>query len=262
MRLLPCRRDPLVALLNDLGYTAVELPRTGIVPPHVYVDDEGKRVIGVGPLARFIPGGHPLGRRKSGELPEISRKTTASMDVRAAGSFLERALYAIGVDGSPKLDLSFVTKHKLHFTFSNVSWVGFDPADIGLALHHADFSSLPQRQVEGDMLLVAYEFAYARKLVMSVADDYSSGIDLKAVKLESFIELGAKAKVEVASRTTLSFAARPKGEPVAFAFKSGQVRRERGRYAFDVTRLPFAPGAPPAPQPYIRGAVLMVEEAD
>jgi hypothetical protein len=188
--------------------------------------------------------------------------TTANMAVGAAGSFLERALRVIGVDGSPKLDLSFAAKHKLHFAFSDVTWSGVDPVDILAALDHADFGSLPQYQVEGDMLLVAYEYAYARRLVMSVAGDRSSGIDLQAVKLESFIELGVKARVEATSCTTLSFSAHPKKAPIAFAFKSGQVRQDRGRYTFDVTPFHFAPGAPPAPQPYIRGAVLTVEEPD
>ena len=77
-----------------------------------------------------------------------------------------------------------------------------------------------------------------------VAGVHSSGNHFTAIKLENFFELGAKAKVEVeaASNTMLSFSATPERAPVAFAFKSGQVCYDRGRFTFDVTQFPFAPG--------------------
>jgi hypothetical protein len=77
---------------------------------------------------------------------------------------------------------------------------------------------------------------------LGVAGVHSSGNDFTAIKPENFFELGARAKVEAASNTMLSFSATPDGAPVAFAFKSGQVCYDRGRFTFDVTQFPFAPG--------------------
>jgi len=261
MAFLECRQDPLVKLLNDRGYMPVKLPRTGVVPPHVYVDPGDERLVALGPLAKFVAGGHLPAQPNSGKAADISQQATARMDTKAAGSLLQQALQAIGVTDAPKLDLSFLIQHRVQFTFSDVTWIGVDPVDISNALYHANFSSQPCDQVKGDMLLIAYEFIYARKLMMGLVAGHAGGIDFAALKLEHFLELGAKAKVEATSSTMLSFSASGEESPVAFGFKSGRVRHDRGRFAFDVTRLSLAPGAPPVPEPHIRGAVIVVEEA-
>lgn len=262
MSVLPCRDDALVSVLNQHGYNPLLLPRSGIEPPEIYIYDNDT-LRRWGRLATSVPKGSLPAELNGGDQADISHSESSRKSLSAAGSFLADALRCIGVTGAPKLDLSFAQGYEVTFSFSGVTWRGLDPADIGAALR-AGFEpgAIPAEQVQLGLVHIAYDYAYARSLRMTVAATGKSSLDLNAVKIEGFVDLGGKAEVEVASRSSLLF--KGKGKPAAFACKIGQVRRVKGAWTFDAFEVlghGFAPDEGHK-KPYLlrRGMVLVAQD--
>ncbi|MBR0667629.1 hypothetical protein GXW71_24960 [Roseomonas hellenica] len=113
------------------------------------------------------------------------------------------------------------------------------------------------------MVHIAYDYAYAEKLLMTVEDRTGGKFALQALKLDGFIDLGGKAQFEVVSKTTLSFNG-SRQSAAAFACKIGQVQRQKGAWRFDAKEVlghGFTDHEAEAP-PYLlrKGAVLIVED--
>ncbi|MBR0645337.1 hypothetical protein [Plastoroseomonas hellenica] len=263
MATLPCADDALVRLLNQQGYQPLLSPRTGTEPPEIYLyDNDALRRWGR--LSSAVPAGSLPAELNGGELQSIRHQETSRKGASAAGSFLKDALKCIGVDSAPKLDLSFTEGHALSFSFSGVTWRGLDPAEIGAALQKGfDPGAMPPEQVRLGMVHIAYEYAYAEKLMMTVEDRTGGKFQLQALKLDGFIDLGGKAQFEAVSRTTLSFSGKRKAA-AAFACKIGQVKRQQGAWRFFAKEVlgQGATGHEAEAEPYLlrKGAVLIVED--
>ena len=264
MAALSCRNDALVIELNARGYNPILMPRTGAVPPEIYLYDiDTQSLTRWGRLGACVPPGALPSTLNEGELPDLQHRATSKKGASAGGSFLKNGLACIGIDAAPKLDLSFAQGHDLTFSFTGTTFRGLDPADIGAAVAQFNPGAIPASQVAAGMVHIAYEYAYATSLLLSTADTVSAGIDFKALKIDHFIDLGGKATVAAVDKTTLSFTGH--GAPAAFACKVGRLEKRGKRwdfYAIEVLGQGLTADEGGVDQPYLlyRGAVLQVTD--
>jgi hypothetical protein len=251
--------DALVKLLNRLGYQPVFLPRTGSAPPELYNFANG-RLVRRGLLTEYLPPSVRFDEER-GRAADIEHEQTTGKDHAAALSFLKNALRCVGIDGAPKLDLSFAMKSKLVFAFHEVTYRAVSPAQLDKAVGALSLGAVPEEIVTGGDLHIAYEYLYARKLLMSRVDQKSYSSDVSTA-IAQYLDLGGKGTVEVQSATTLSFCA-ASGALAAFAFKAGQLRRslDGRRWSFYPEENSMSVGAPSRPFIPARGTVLTVDDA-
>jgi hypothetical protein len=220
--------DALVRELNRLGYQPVFLPRTGVKPPELYAYvREQNRLVRHGALAEFISEVSQL-KPDEGQLGNISYKYTSEKKLDAAVSFLENALKCIGISAVPKIDLGFAGSKDFSFAFTDVTYLSVDPARLGKLIDKLDTAGLPQQYIEEGRLHVAYEYAYARELLMSRGDKKAFSHDISGA-VGSYLDLGLEGSVSVASASTISFK-NAAGRSAAFAYKAGRLAREDGRW--------------------------------
>src|SRR5262245_38473736 len=180
MGALDCHNDALVKVLNGCGYNPIVLPRSGLKPPEIYIYDND-RLRRWGRLASAVPAGTLPDALNEGEATDIAYKETSRKGLKAAASFLEEALKLLGVGGAPKLDLSFARGSDVTFSFTGVSYQGLDPADIGAALRKGfDPAGLSEDYIDNGLTYIAYEYAYANSVDMTMVDGIKAGVDLKA----------------------------------------------------------------------------------
>jgi hypothetical protein len=250
--------DALVKALNKLGYQPVFLPRSGVKPPEVYhYLRDGARLVRIGELAPFLPAAAALAPTR-GQLGDINYSYTSGKKLDAAVSFLEQALKCIGIDAVPKIDLGFAGAKDFSFAFTDVHYLSVDPARLYSLIKDLSTDGMPAEYVEDGRLHLAYEYAYARELVMARGDRQAFESDISG-KVGAYFDVGAKGSVSVASATTISFRS-ASSTAVAFAYKAGQLMREEGRwvlYPEEVNRF----GAMEERQPFVpqRAVVLTVE---
>ncbi|XYH98444.1 hypothetical protein ACMHYB_01380 [Sorangium sp. So ce1128] len=250
--------DAFVKLLNRLGYQPVFLPRTGSAPPELYNFANG-RLVRRGPLAAYLPSSVQF-EEERGRAADVEHEHTTGKDHAAATSFLKNALRCVGIDGAPKLDLSFTGKSRLVFAFHDVTYRSVSPAQLDRTVSALSLGAVPEELVSGGELHIAYEYLYARKLLMSRMDQKSYSHDV-SIGIEQYLDLGDKGTVEVQSATTLSFRS-ASGALAAFAFKAGQLRRslDGRRWSFYPEENMMAAGAASRPFIAARGAVLTVDD--
>jgi hypothetical protein len=247
--------DALVELLNSLGYQPVFLPRTGVTPPELYNYVDG-RLVRRGPLRDYLPAAAEL-QPTRGTLADISHRQCTGKKTKAAVAFLEKALKCLGIPAVPKIDLSFARQSEIAFSFADVSYRAVDPSRLDHVLRGIDLGAIPQAYAE-DGLHVAYEYAYASRLLMIRADGHAFDATLLG-SLGNYLDLGPSGQVAVQDSTTISFTSDAAGT-VAFAYKAGRLERAADRWEFfpeEVTR-----GLEDAPAPYVAeaGRVLEVVE--
>ena len=262
--MLFCRDDALMRLLNSQGYQPVLSPRTNLAPPELYVFTDDK-LVRRGPLGDYMKGTEIPNLRK-GSLLDIQQTLTSSKSWKAAASFLTNALRCIGVDGAPKVDLSFAQSRTLAFSFTGVTYSALDPSQIDhlLGMRGLDTGAIPQQNIDEGALHIVYEYAYADTLLMQ--DNSSDGADanFQALNIQQFIDVGGKAQISATNNTTLSFKANS-GEPAAFACKIGRLERRGSKWAFSPGEVMGAGLAANegGSRPYLvqRGAILEIEDA-
>lgn len=193
-------------------------------------------------------------------MPDLAHTESSRKGAHGGLAFLKDALRCIGIDSAPKLDLSFAGGRDATFGFTGVTTRGVPPASLFAALEGFDPHAIPAAQVSAGMVHIAYEYAYATTLNVRFAAGGSGAFDLTALRIDSVIDVGAKAEVRATDATTLSFTST--SGPAAFAFKVGPLRRRRGKWEFRVTEsLGLGATADESAQaePYLlrRGAVLV-----
>jgi hypothetical protein len=216
--------DALVRELNRLGYQPVFLPRTGVNPPELYnYDRNGRRLVRRGELVQYLPEIKGVIPTK-GQLGTINYKYTSEKKTEAAVSFLEQALKCIGIDSVPKVDLGFAGSKDFSFSFTDVTYQSVDPAVLDQLIRSMSTSGIPKAFVDAGQLHIAYEYAYARELLMSRGDkqNFSGNI---AGNVGTYLDLGLKGSVSMASQSTISFKANGQGD-AAFAYKAGRLAQE------------------------------------
>ncbi len=263
MAILTCVDDPLTKMLNARGLQPLAMPQTTLVAPEVWVFDNTS-LVRWGPLASFVTAGSlPTPLEETG-MPDLERAETSHKGMSAAGSFLDTALRCIGVTSAPRLDLSFAKGCNILFRFRGITTRGLAPASLGQALSSFAPGIIPSQQVAAGMVQIAYAYAYAETLDMRIATSESASLDLKALQIDTFIDVGGKADVSASDKTTLSF--RAKTQPVAFACKVGGLTKKRGKWELKVTEtLGFQATANEAEAtPYLlrRGAVLLGQQRE
>jgi hypothetical protein len=215
--------DELVKVLNGYGLQPVFLPQTGIAPPQVYTYVNGK-LVRVGPLAKFIKAAAKL-KPSPGKVPDIKHQYTSDKNLEGAVSLLKNALSCLGIGQAPKLNLSFAGAKKFHFAFSGVTTSGVDPADFIPLLGNAAedvFKGVPRQRIQQGKLHIAYEYAYAEKLLLERADGLKFEQDISG-QVDQFFDVGVKCKVSVQRATSLSFE-NTSGAAAAFAYRAGQLK--------------------------------------
>ena len=263
---LPCRDDPLVQFLNGDGWNALLTRRTGIEPPQLFTHDGSGSPQPWGPLAGSLNGA-TLPPLEHGELQTLERTQTAEKGARASASFLETVLTALGLGGAPKLDLSFAGRNAMTFRLGGTTWRGLPPSAIAAALEHFEPRGLSPEVVRGGMLYIAYEYAFATSLLLKLEGGREGAADLQALKVEGYIELGAKAEAKAVNASTLAFSARGRAAPIAFAFRAGRVARRNRRWEFEpretLGQEAAADAGQQAPLLLLQpGLVMLEEEAD
>lgn len=223
--------DALVTLLNNVGYMPVFLPRAGLVPPDLYDLGQHNKLIYLGPLSAILPNTVKLPTPSRNALPDIHHQETSKKSLKAAASFLEHALKCIGVVTPVKLDLSFAGATELSFSFSEVSYAAIPPTKLLSVIQEIDATGIPQNNINSGRLHIAYDYAYARKLLLRRCDHSSFKYDVRGIKVGSFIDIGTGGKVEAEDATTIAF--KSNGHSIAFAYKAGQLVRHRGQWQFN-----------------------------
>jgi hypothetical protein len=173
-------------------------------------------------------------------------------------------LRCIGVTSAPRLDLSFAKGCNIVFRFGGITTRGLAPASLAQALSNFTPGIIPSQQVAAGMVQIAYAYAYAESLDMRIVTSESASLDLKAVQIDTFIDVGGKAEVSAVDKTILRF--RANAQPVAFACKVGGLAKKRGKWELKVTEtLGFGATANEAEAtPYLlrRGAVLLGQQRE
>jgi len=222
--------DALVRELNRLGYQPVFLPKTGVTPPELYAfTKQNQRLVRFGALSEYLPTVKDE-KPAEGQLGDINYQYTSEKKLDAAVSFLETALKCIGISAVPKIDLGFAGSKNFSFAFSDVTYKSVDPARLGKLIGTLSTEGIPQSYVDQGQLHLAYEYAYARELLMSRGDRKAFSADVKG-NIGSYIDLGAQGSVSMASATTISFKNKA-ADAAAFAYKAGRLERENGRWVF------------------------------
>jgi len=246
-------RDRLVALLNDLGFQPVFLPTTGLEPPELYNHDRG-RLIRRGPLRRYLRA--PIPRPHAGVLPDIEHHHSSRKHLAESTKFLHNALRCIGI-AAPKLSLSVLGSHDLVFAFSEVTTARIDPADLDPLLQALEVHAIPDEYVRGGALHIAYEYVYARQVLLRRDDGHGFDAAIGS-RLHEFFDLGGKGRVRVEAGTALVFSASDEA-PAAFGYKAGQLRLENAKWAFYPEIISIERDGSSLQTPYLpaRGVVLM-----
>jgi hypothetical protein len=253
--------DALVQLLNGYGYQPVFLPRSDLKPPALYTfSRRPARLVLRGPLGSYLPAGVDVSP-SPGKTPDIEYKSTSGKNQQAAGSFLQNALKCIGIDGAPKLDLTFTGQKELVFSFTGVTVASVLPARIDQVVSQLALGAVPAEYAQGGEIHIAYEYLYANELLMSRVDGKKFEHDVGA-SIASYLDIGLKGKVEVRTASTLSFAAAAGGPPAAFAFKAGQLIERNGRWSFFPEEVMQGDGPSSRPRLVARGVVLVGEAGD
>ncbi len=91
MSITGCRNDAFVKMLNGIGYQPVLMPRTGVVPPELYVYNNEK-LVRRGPLADYLPAGVVIPTPQQGHLSSIEHHETSKKSLSMAANFLGDAL--------------------------------------------------------------------------------------------------------------------------------------------------------------------------
>jgi hypothetical protein len=262
MSITGCRNDDLVKLLNGIGYQPILLPRTGVVPPELYVYNN-ERLVRRGPLADYLPEGVVIPKPQQGQLSSIQHHETSKKSLSVAANFLGDALKCIGITSAPKLDLSFTNGHDITFRFDDVTYQAIDAAKIDHMLGELNTGAIPPEDISNGYLHIAYEYAFASTLSMKIGRDVDSSWKATAVQVGSYIDLGTEGQVTVASEDTIAFSGKS-GENAAFAFKVGRLERRGHKWFFfpeeDAGEGFLSDEA--APEPYLleRGVVMRVED--
>jgi len=251
--------DALVIMLNSYGYQPVFLPRTGLVPPELY-NLAKKKLVRRGELARFFQKPVSFTPTK-GRLADLQGKLTSNKNYAAAIDFLQQALRALGISAVPKVDLSFTGSKEFTFAFSDVTYQAVDPAVLDGSLQDLSIPlAIPDSYVQFGDLHIAYEYAYAKTLTMSRSDGKSFDADLRG-DVGTYITLGAKGSVELKSNSTVSFSSGSE-EVAAFAYKAGQLQKDKDRWTFKPEVVKRAKDGTDKPEVYVpsRNRVLVAEE--
>ena len=260
MSITGCRNDALVTLLNAEGYQPLILPRSGLVAPWVYTYKQ-RKLVPQGPLSDFLPAGTPGPPRNSGKLDDIEHHETDNKNTSAAGSFLGDTLKCIGITSAPKLDLSFAEGHDIAFSFEEVTYDGLDVSKVKQLMALVDFSTYAKE--EQAYLYIAYEFAFAGKLMMRSSSSFISSVTGKAIQIGTYFDLGAQGQAKMESETKISFAG-TNGVTAAFACKIGRLEKRGKRWFFFATEdggeAFLADEGKPKPFLLERGVVLRVED--
>jgi hypothetical protein len=259
MAITGCRNDALVKLLNANGYQPLVFPRTNLVAPWVYTYKD-QQLKPQGPLADYLPDNTPAPPRNQGQLGDIEHHETDNKTASIAGSFLGDALKCIGITSAPKLDLSFAAGHDLMFSFEEVTYDGLDVAKVQRLVPKLDLSIVPPE--EQAYLYIAYEFAFAGKLVMRSSTSFTSSYDGKAIQIGAYIDLGSQGTAKVETETKISFTG-VNGITAAFACKIGRLEKRGRKWFFFSTEDGgdsfLADEGKPRPFLLERGVVLRVE---
>jgi hypothetical protein len=222
--------DQLVATLANFGYQAIFLPGTGYIPPDLYTYRGGSgkiptRLVRHGPLSSYLDGSErdqfDLNQRK---VSTIKGVYTSSKNSGGSLDFLSRSLACIGIPALPKARIGIDLGKAIVFSFDGVTSKAIDPAEIEKVLGRLILKGrIPSDQIEDGDVHVAYEYLYAKQLVMARADGGTFTGDV-AGKIGDWVNLGsAKVNVKVRRQTTISFEVTGSGEAPAFAYKAGQI---------------------------------------
>jgi hypothetical protein len=251
--------DALVKELDRLGYQPVFLPRTGVTPPELYsYEKSNQRLVRLGALSEYLTAASKL-QPSEGQLADINYKYTTEKKHAAALSFLETALKCIGISAVPKLNLGFTGSKSFSFAFTDVAYKSVDPARLHQVLLEMTTKGIPHSYIDAGSLHVAYEYAYARELLMSRGDRQAFSTDISG-SVGSYIDLGVQGSVSVASESTISFKS-VAGAAAAFAYKAGRLARENTQWVL-YPEVISRRGAVEERAPFLpqRGVVLQVVE--
>jgi hypothetical protein len=216
--------DALVKLLQGEGYQPAFLPRTGREPPDVYTM-EGGRLEWRGPLRQLVdpPADIEVTR---GVLPDLRHTETTGKKLGAATDFLGKALACLGMPAIPDLDLGFTGGDAIVFALVDLTSATVAPAALDPLIPRLRLGAIPDEVVRKGRVHIAYEYVYARRLLLYRADKKRFAVDPGGL-VGGLLDLGASGKVERENESTIAFSA-GEGEPAAFAYRAGRLTNPNG----------------------------------
>jgi len=229
-------RDPLITSLSDVGYCAVQLPRTGIRPLQMLMDS-GRSLHPFGELgAVFAPG--------SAALPTVTPITAVDLKKTQSGrlklglglALLHGFVSAFG--GTPAgLDALYSRTNTLSFEFLGVRGEAIDLAALDSFLSAADLGTagrFSRSLLEASGLYVIT--ATLQSKTFAVNPEVVAGADLAAKAEAVQGAVGGNLTVTTADQTSRSLTYTGK-VPLVFAFQAVQlVYRDGAFQALKVVR--------------------------
>ncbi|MBV8152795.1 MAG: hypothetical protein JOY98_00120 [Candidatus Eremiobacteraeota bacterium] len=161
--------------------------------------------------------------------------------------FLSRALACIGVPVLPKTKIGIDLGQSILFSFDGITSKGVDASKITKVVTSLNLKTIPSKQLENGDVHIAYEYLYAKKLLMARADSGWFTGDV-AGKIGKWVNLGsAKVDVQVQNQTAISFEVSGRQPAPAFAYKAGQLLPENGALTFRVEVVKAGPAGESLP---------------
>jgi hypothetical protein len=222
--------DSLVARLNAWGFQPVLLPRSGLIPPELYSFSRKHGLIRKGPLSDYLELGTEMPTLVRATLPQIEEQYSSTKRSQAALRFLGRALGWLGIAGAPQFEGLLSGSGKFNFALSGISVLGIDPSAIDRLLSRIDHSSLPEDDLIHRRLHVAYEYAYAEKLLIKRGSGKKISETMNA-DVAAILKFRQDSAFKMESESILSYSPR-QGEQIVFAYKAGRLERAGARLAF------------------------------
>jgi hypothetical protein len=212
--------DRLVAFLNSLGLQPVLLPSSGLHPPELYSYSRRSGLVRRGPLIDYLVSGSQIPDVTEGALPDVDEQCSSAKGRRSALRFAEGVLAIFGGQG-PSLHSAFSGKGKFEFSLREVTYAGLNPSQIEILIREIDLSRLSMKDLKEGNLHVAYQYAYANKLVIRSGSS-GRGTGKAAANIGGLVDIRQEGVQTSDKNSELVYNA-VDARAVMFAYKAGQL---------------------------------------
>ena len=224
-------QDPFVIYMNGKGYMPIILPKGGVAPPMLLSLNEGRysdtreliellasRNLQVDGLASdFKPAA------------DFGKELTNNQKGKVKVGFLDGILSKLGLGADPTIEAHAGHGDQTKYQFQEVSVKKTLPGLIRDRIKNLQPDDFDETDLNKGRVYVAYEYVYAKKLVIGKGNNVAAGFEAKAeIKKVANIEVSAGA-----DGVRVDITAYNGNQPLAIGFRAGQLTRANGSYHFD-----------------------------
>jgi hypothetical protein len=221
-------KDKMTNYLDKLGYNVVRLPRTGINPLDLIIE-QGKKFENLGSLKSVWSSSEPVPTPTvDNKAANISTRETSLLDLNIGLNALSSIFEGLGFS-IPSLGTAFTKARKLKLVFNNVRIEKIETFAIGDYLSAADSAKLDQRNIVVKYLLdeelpiyVISETLLSNSITVEAYKDSSTKVDIDLGVLNEAIKVDLKSKFEKSSESAITYEGGEK-DYLVFGFKCFEI---------------------------------------